>query len=81
MYPRWKDAEEYRGSGYKYLGILEVDGIKHEEMKDQIKKEYIIRVRNILMPKLNEGNIRAISKSSFHFKIWSRNHKLELRWN
>ena len=25
--------------GYKYLRILEVDGVKHEEMKDQIKKE------------------------------------------
>ena len=26
-------------------------------MKDQIKKEYIRRVRNILKPKLNRGNI------------------------
>ena len=25
--------------GYKYLGILEADGVKHEEMKSQIKKE------------------------------------------
>ena len=32
-----KNTEE---SGYKYLGILEADGVKHEEMKDQIKKEY-----------------------------------------
>ena len=31
---------------YKYLGILEAAGLKHEEMKDQIKKEYIRRVRN-----------------------------------
>ena len=29
---------------YKYLGILEADSVKHEEMKDQIKKEYIRRV-------------------------------------
>ena len=43
--------------GYKYLGILEADGVKHEEMKDQIKKEYIRRVRNILKSKLNGGNI------------------------
>ena len=47
-----KNIEE---GGYKYLGILEVDGVKHEEMKGQIKKEYIRRVRNIL--KLNGGNI------------------------
>ena len=32
-----KNTEE---GGYKYLGILEADGVKHEEMKDQIKKEY-----------------------------------------
>ena len=43
--------------GYKSLGILEVDGIKHDEMKEQLKKEYIRRVRNILKSKLNGGNI------------------------
>ena len=30
-----KDIEE---GEYKYLGILEADGVKHEEMKDKIKK-------------------------------------------
>ena len=45
-----KNIEEGR---YKYLAILEADGVKHEEMKDQIKKEYIRRVRNILKSKLN----------------------------
>ena len=33
---------------YKYLGILEADGVKHKEMKDQMKEKYIRRVRNIL---------------------------------
>ena len=41
--------------GYKYLGILEADGIKHDEMKEQLKKEYIRRVRNVLNSKLNGG--------------------------
>ena len=36
---------------------MEADGVKHEEMKDQIKKECIRRVRNILTSKLNGGNI------------------------
>ena len=36
---------------------MEANGVKHEEMKDQIKKEYIRRVRNILKSKLNGGNI------------------------
>ena len=26
-------------SGYEYLGILEADGVQHEAMKDQTKKE------------------------------------------
>ena len=43
--------------GYKYLGILEADGIKHDEMKEQLKKEYIRGVRNVLKTKLNGGNI------------------------
>ena len=43
--------------GYKYLGILEIDNVKHEEMKEKLKKEYIRRVRSILKSKLNGGNI------------------------
>ena len=42
---------------YKYLGSLEADDVEHEEMKGQIKKEYIRRVRNILKLKLNGENI------------------------
>ena len=45
------------GSGYKYLGNLEADGIKHNEMKDKISKEYVRRLRTILKSKLNGGNI------------------------
>ena len=55
-----KNIEE---SGYKYLGIMEVDGVKHEEIKNQIKKEYISRVRNILKSKLNGGNIISVIDS------------------
>ena len=55
--PNGKMLKNIEEGGYKYLGILEADGVKHEEMKDQIKKEYIRRVRNILKSKLNGGNI------------------------
>ena len=78
--PDGKMMKNIEEGGYKYLGILEADGVKHEEMKDQIKKEYIRRVRNILKSKLNGGNtISAISSRavSFHCEIWSRNHKLD----
>ena len=31
--------------GYKYLGILEIDAIKHTEMKSILKKEYVRRIK------------------------------------
>ena len=47
----------------KYLGILEADSVTHEEMKDQIKKEYIRGVRNILKSKLNGENVILVINS------------------
>ena len=47
---------------YKYLGVLESDDIKNEEMKGVITTEYFRRVRKILQSKLNGGNtITAIN--------------------
>ena len=51
--PDGKMMKNIEEGGYKYLGILEADGVKHKEMKNQKKKEYIRRVRNILKSKLN----------------------------
>ena len=48
--------------GYKYLGILEANDIKHEQMKDRITKEYVKRVKKIAYSTLNGGNtIEAIN--------------------
>ena len=33
---------------YKHLGILEVDNVKHQQMKSQLEKEYIRGLRKIL---------------------------------
>ena len=55
--PDGKAMKNIEEGGYKYLGILEVEVVKHEEIKGQIKKEYIRWVRNILKSKLNGGNI------------------------
>ena len=41
---------------YKYLEILEADGIKDKEMKEKIRKEYTRRVRQVLKSKLNRVN-------------------------
>ena len=66
---------------YKYLVILEVDGIKHDEMKEQLKKKYIRRVRDVLKSKINGGNIisainsRAVSIVRYGAGIikWTKN--------
>ena len=48
--------------GYKYLGVLGADDLKHGEMKDKIQKEYFRRLRTILKSNLNGGNtIKAIN--------------------
>ena len=45
------------GESYKYLGILEVDKFLEEKMKLNVAKEYIRRLRKVLMSKLNGGNL------------------------
>ena len=42
---------------YKYLGILEADTIKQVEMKDKIRKEYLMRTRKLLETKLSSRNL------------------------
>ena len=54
-----KDIDE---TGYKYLGIIEGEEIKHQEMKEKIKKEYIKRLKTILKSKLNSRyTVKAIN--------------------
>ena len=42
---------------YKYLGILEADTIKQEQMKDKIRKEYLRRTTKLLETKLSSGRL------------------------
>ena len=49
--------EEVDEEGYKYLGILERDGICQEMMKEKAQKEYYKRVRAVLKSTLNGGNV------------------------
>ena len=49
-------------ASYKYLGVLELNNIKHQEMKDIITKEYLRRVRKILQSQLlGKNKITAIN--------------------
>lgn len=57
---RIKEIDE--NVGYKYLGIIQADAIKGEEVKEKVKKEYFRRSRLVLKSQLNAGNtINAIN--------------------
>ena len=45
------------GDSYKYLGVIQTNGMKHHEIKEKVKTEYYRRVRKILETKLNGGNM------------------------
>lgn len=54
--------KEVEKEGYIYLGIVELDKIKEDEMKKKTIKEYKRRLRLILKSKLNGKNkITAIN--------------------
>ena len=62
LLPDGKLMKAIDDEGYKYLGILESDKIKENDMKLQFVKEYKRRVRLILKSKLNGRNkITAIN--------------------
>ena len=45
------------GESYKYLGISETGRFLEKEMKLKVSKEYFRRLRKVLKPKLNGGNL------------------------
>ena len=53
----WKNYNNNNNNNetYKYLGILEADTIKQQEMKEKIKKDYLRRARKLHETKLQES--------------------------
>lgn len=50
------------GEGYKYLGLLDADGVKDSVMKEGLGEEHIGRIKKFLKSKLNGVNtISAIN--------------------
>ena len=45
------------GDGYKYLGVLEADDVRHMDVQVTVQKEYFCRIRKILKSKLNGSSI------------------------
>ena len=54
--PNGQMMKEIDESGYKYLGIVEIDKIKETEMKDKFASEYKRRLKLVLKSKLNGKN-------------------------
>ena len=54
--PTGEKIREIGEDGYIYLGILECDEVKEQEMKDKFKNEYFRRTKLILKSKLNGRN-------------------------
>ena len=45
-----------QGKTYKHPGIVESEGIQHQQMKERLKKEYSRKLRMILKSELNARN-------------------------
>ena len=56
-------------SGYKYLGIVEMDKIKETEMKDKFASEYKRRLKLVLKSKLN-GKNKILAINTWAVSVW-----------
>ena len=57
--PDGETMKQIDRTGYKYLGFVQDDQIKHKEMKDKVEMEYNRRVKKLTKSKLLGGNMVA----------------------
>ena len=77
---------EIEEDGYKYLGILEYDRVKEQQMKDKFRNEYFRREKLILKSKLKGRNkimvlnTWAVSILRYGVRIikWNKNELQEM---
>jgi hypothetical protein len=50
------DDDDNNNNNNKYLGIEEIEGTQHQQMKERMKKEYSRRLSMILKSELNAKN-------------------------
>ena len=55
--PNGEKIGEAGAAGYKYLGVLELDKIMHDEMKRKVKDVYQTRVTLLMKSHLNGKNL------------------------
>ena len=70
--------KEVEPEGCKYLGTVELEKIKENEMKEKIERGYKRRLRLVFKSKLNgKKNYSSEHMGSCHLRIWGWNHKLK----
>ena len=77
--PIGEKIREIEEDGYKYLGILEYDRVKEQEMKDKFRNEYFRRAKLILKSKLN-GRNKTVALKIWAVSIWRYSAGI-LKWN
>ena len=77
--PSGEKIREIEEGGYKYLGILEYDRVKEQEMKDKFRNEYFRRAKLILKSKLN-GRNRLMALNTWAVSILRYGARI-LKWN
>ena len=55
-----EEMKAFDDTGYKYLGVLQLDKILNQQMKEKIKAEYIRRVKMLCRSMLN--SVKVISR-------------------
>ena len=70
---------EIEENGYKYLGILEYDRVKEQEMKDKFRNEYFRKAKLILKSKLN-GKNKIMALNTWAVSILRHGVEI-LKWN
>ena len=68
--PNGQMMKEIDESGYKYLGIVEMDKIKEIDMKDKFVSEYKRRLKLVLKLKLN-GKNKTVSWAVSILRYWA----------
>ena len=77
--PGGEKIREMEEDEYKYLGILENDRTKEQEMKEKLRSEYFKRAKLILKSKLN-GRNKMMELNTWAISIMSYDSGI-LKWN
>lgn len=70
------EALEETGS-YKYLGFLQLKGIKQKEIKEAIRNKFVKRLNLILKTKINTHNKIIAINTYADLSLLFRNNKLD----